>query len=246
MLKQIYHEWAQPIYSDLKNVILDTLFPIHCLVCSREGNFICAVCKSQLTRLETQICIVCKKPSPFGITHSGCESPHGVDGLIAVLNYRDENVSNCIIQGKYSFLPGVFKELGELLAYTLAHEYPQFLGDDELWLVCPIPLSDSRKRWRGFNQSEVLCSTVSHHTGLITSELLTRTKNTKTQKDLKREQRISNVSNAFTLKQKSDVKNKNVILVDDVTTTGSTLFEATKVLKRNGAKSVWCLVLARD
>ena len=76
--------------------------------------------------------------------------------------------------------------------------------------------------------------------------MLIRSKWTKTQKDLKKEARKENIEGVFKLKDGSNIENQNFILVDDVTTTGFTLLEATKILKRNGAKSVWCLTVARD
>jgi ComF family protein len=246
MYTKIYRGWVKPIYADIRDFVLDTLFPINCLVCATEGKFICDACKMKFARLEHQICIACRKPAPFGITHAGCSTSHGVDGLISVLNYHDENVSNGIITGKYNFIPGMFAILADVLVQKIDADYHQFLDMDDIWYACPVPLSPFRKRWRGFNQAEVLCDEISGKLGLIKLCALERNKNTKTQKDLKRAERIKNMEDAFRLRPKIDVHGKNIILVDDVTTTGSTLLEAAKALKRNGAKQVWCLTIARD
>jgi competence protein ComFC len=91
---------------------------------------------------------------------------------------------------------------------------------------------------------------ISRELDLPILDVLIRKKMTKTQKDLKKEQRIKNVANAFAFKsplfEKEGVRGSSFILVDDVTTTGSTLLEAAKVLKRNGAEKVICLTVARD
>lgn len=240
----MYKALIKPFFSDAKNFVLDTLFPIRCIVCEREGNFVCEQCLPGLTRIEHQICIICKKPSILGMTHPGCKTPHGADGLVSVFNYHDERVAKTIIKGKYSFLPGAYNILGSAVAGKIeSGEYKNIFAS--AWL-CPIPLSKSRRRWRGFNQAEVLCKTLRERLGFPLLPALVRTKSTKTQKDLKREQRLENVKDCFALAKGADVHGKDIILVDDVTTTGSTLLEAAKVLKRNGARTVWCLTVARD
>lgn len=259
----MYQNLIKPAFADLKTFVLDTLFPTRCLRCDREGKFICAGCLSVLKRLEHQHCIICQKPSIGGFTHPGCQTPYGADGLISILNYHDDDVANIIIKGKYNFLPGVFEELGNMLAEKIKNQYPNILISN-ISLV-PLPLHKRRLRWRGFNQAEILCRTIGAELNIRSTSVLVRCKATKTQKDLKRDQRIKNVANAFSLSPtpllfkegwppQADgvvgdiptIKNQNLILVDDVTTTGSTLLEAAKVLKRKGAAKVWCLTVARD
>lgn len=202
-----------------------------------------------LKTLENQRCIVCQKAALFGITHPGCLTPYGADGLISFYDYHDEKVSKIIIAGKYNFLPGVYKILGAIIAQKIKAHHAELLSTNNLalsTLLCPIPLHTTRKRWRGFNQAEVLCQSLSAELGLPTADVLHRNKITQTQKDLKKDKRLKNVSDAFKLKPGADVRGKNLILIDDVTTTGATLQEAAKVLKRNGAAKVMCLTVARD
>ena len=269
-------QFLKPFLADVKKFVLDTLFPITCIHCETEGNFVCANCKSAWTGVGFQKCIICRKPSPLGFTHPGCKSPHAPEGLVSFFDYHDKKVSRTIIAGKYHFLPGVFTELGLMAGEKIfAREYktifeipPMPPSDTSLptssFSLVPIPLAKSRQRWRGFNQSEILCKALSDSLGLPVAQVLTRKKSTKTQKDLKREQRIENVAGAFAvspspfeeragvrlqsqiLNLKSKISNQSFILVDDVTTTGSTLLEAAKVLKRNGAGKVWCLTVAQD
>ncbi len=244
----MYQFLLKPLFTDIKTFVLDTLFPITCLACEQEGAFICPNCKSQLKKLEHQRCIVCQKPTPFGLTHPVCQTPLGANGLISFYDYHNEKVSNIIIKGKYSFLPEVYKILGQMIAEKLKTDYPELLSTP--YTLTPIPLHSSRLRWRGFNQAEILCQTLSEQLNLPVADVLTRTKITKTQKDLKKEARIKNVAAAFTVEKGLDpslqIHDKNFILIDDVTTTGATLQQAAQVLKRNGATKIICLTVARD
>lgn len=240
----MYESFLKPFATDIKTFILDTLFPISCLSCGEEGNFICLDCKGTMKTLEHQRCIVCQKQTPFGLTHPGCQTSHGADGLISFYDYHDEKVAQIIIKGKYSFVYGAYDILGKILAQKIKNDHQHLLSMP--FTLTPIPLHSSRQRWRGFNQAEILCETLSKEFGLPCTSLLVRCKITKVQKDLKKEQRLKNVSDAFKLKADVNIKGKSIILVDDVTTTGSTLQEAAKVLKRNGAAKVICLTVARD
>jgi ComF family protein len=235
--------FVKPLFVDVKTFVLDTLFPISCLSCGTEGEFICGDCKSTIKSLEHQRCIVCQKAAPFGFTHPHCQTPHGADGLISFFDYHDEKISKIIIGGKYNFIPQTFELLGQIIAHQLSTNYHLLSSN---YSIAPIPLHVTRHRWRGFNQAEVLCKSIADVLGVPKQELLVRSKMTKTQKDLNKESRSKNVADAFKLKPGADVHNKNIILVDDVTTTGSTLQEAAKILKRNGAVKVICLTVARD
>ena len=147
-----------------------------------------------------------------------------------------------------------------MIAEKLREAYPNLLISTNFFLA-PVPLHSSRRRWRGFNQAEILCQALAEELSLPIMDVLVRNKSTKTQKDLKKEQRMKNVANVFALSPKilnpgpasaraerdgSAILNQNFILVDDVATTGATLQEAAKILKRNGAAKVICLTVARD
>lgn len=116
----------------------------------------------------------------------------------------------------------------------------------EKTMLVPIPLHKSKLRGRGYNQAEVLSRGLGKKFGLPTKNLLQRIKNTPSQFKLSREDRISNVKSAFRLKEgkQTEVTHKTVFLVDDVLTSGATLAEAARTLKREGAKAVFGLALA--
>lgn len=265
----MYHDLLKPFLSDIKTLVLDTLFPIRCLACETEGpKFICDDCAAALAPLPHQFCISCQKPSIGGLTHPKCLTPHAADALISVFDYHDEKVANILIKGKYSFLPAVYQELGKLMAEKLITDHPHLLNQKSKILnlkLAPIPLHKWRQRWRGFNQSEILAQSLAQNLGAFCTsvpfgklmvvsvvEPLVRCKFTRTQKNLKKTERIKNLESAFALSSSSPlegegrVRGNNFLLIDDVTTTGSTLLEAAKVLKRNGAEKVYCLTVARD
>ena len=112
-------------------------------------------------------------------------------------------------------------------------------------LVVPVPLYKTRQKKRGFNQAEIISVKFNEVLGLhIEVNNLIRKENTPTQTKLTRRERQDNLKNAFEVKNKGAFKNKNVLLIDDVFTTGATTEECTKMLKRAGVKNVYILTLA--
>lgn len=240
----MYQGYIKPFWQDVSKLVLDTLFPISCFACKKEGEYLCEACRSKLKAID-QICIVCRKPSLAGLTHPKCFSSHTADQLISFFDYKDDLTSKLIIRGKYYFIPDIFKLFGKIISPLLENDFPQLLKQNNI-ILTPIPLHPWRKRWRGFNQAEILSQSLAEHLNLKMESLLKRTKFTKTQKDLKKEERQKNSANAFDLLPNVVLKNRIVILLDDVTTTSSTLLEAAKVLKRGGAEKVICLTIARE
>jgi ComF family protein len=112
-------------------------------------------------------------------------------------------------------------------------------------IISFVPLHFRRKAMRGYNQSEILARLIGQKTGLKVLDLLKKAKSTTRQAELSGTKRRKNLENAFRVKKGIDIKNKKIIIVDDVMTTGSTLEECARVLKTAGAKEVWGLVIAR-
>jgi ComF family protein len=109
----------------------------------------------------------------------------------------------------------------------------------------PVPLHPTRQRERGFNQASLIAELLSAQTSIPARPLLERTRYTTTQTALDRSERMENLHNAFRLRKNGDVRGLRVLLVDDVLTTGSTLNECARVLKRAGAFSVHAATAAR-
>lgn len=230
--------------------LLDLLFPRHCLGCGKTGSYFCSSCLNLVTVNPERICPVCQKGSIGGLTHPGCLKPQGLAGLTTIFPYEGL-VERAIKKIKYRFVSDLAGELVEL--------FLSFCGEDEAFrrfcqgkpVLIPIPLHPGRWRWRGFNQSELLGRLVAENLGLnFWPNFLVRVKNTRPQVELDKKARRKNIQNAFALNKNSQfaiqkLDNSQFILFDDVWTSGATLKEATKVLKRSGVTKVWGLTLAR-
>ena len=110
-------------------------------------------------------------------------------------------------------------------------------------VLMPVPLFWWKKLRRGYNQAELLAQIISQETGMPIQNVLTRVKNTKTQTRLRESERCDNVKKAFTV-QTNDIKDKKILLIDDVLTTGTTMNECARVLKDAGAGEVYACVAA--
>jgi len=116
----------------------------------------------------------------------------------------------------------------------------------ENFIILPVPLHPKKERKRGFNQSKLISEAVAKNFDLEMSDCLKRIKNNKPQASLKdNEARIKNMAGCFRIKNSELVKNKNILLVDDVFTSGATINEAVRILKESGAKKIIVLVIAK-
>lgn len=222
--------------------IWEWLFPKRCFGCKVWGEYVCAGCVNRIRVMDNQICPICNRGSAGGMTHPRCRGQDQMDGLTAVLAYS--GLTKRLIKAfKYQWVETLANDLMELIIS---------LGDwrmvaGQKWVVTAIPLHPQRERWRGFNQAEVIAKAVAAYgRWKYQGGVLIRTRKTKPQMSLKRQEREENMTGAFGAGQElSRVKGKPVLLVDDVWTTGATLREAAKVLKRAGAIKVWGFTLAR-
>ncbi len=231
--------------TDILKLVLDTIFPIYCLTCKNQSSqYFCLLCVKLLDRLPTQLCIVCRKPSVAGFTHPLCRSTQSPEAIISIYDYHDKYIAKAIIVGKYKFVRQIYKELGAELSEYLLSEFPFTLENADF--ISPVPLNKARQRWRGFNQAEILAQALSEKSNIPIFNLLIRKKNTKTQKDLPLSERLKNVRDAFIVTSTQNLSNKNILLIDDVCTTGATLRQAAKALKKGGANRVTCITLAAD
>ncbi len=229
------------IFSRLLNEALDYIFPAFCAKCGQEGIYLCPTCGQKLLRLQQQRCLICQKPSPFGKTHTTC-SKTKIDGIISALPYHDPAIKNLIEIFKYKFID-ISELLGNFMVEAINNqELNNFFKD---FIIIPVPLHKRRFRWRGFNQSQLLAQTLSSSLGIpIEDKIISRIRYTKPQVELKHDERKLNVKGAFEVV--GDPTGKNFLLVDDVVTTGATINELAKLLKKKKAHSVWALTLAAD
>ena len=221
---------------------VDVLFPKRCVVCRDSGAYLCSECVGKFRVQDERICPMCGSLSMRGRTHSGCAKPQGLDGLVAGFEYTGV-MRRMLGAYKYRLISDLTETLVELWVSMVDVD---FLGSD-VWVVVPVPLYVSRERWRGFNQAALLGQALADYYGYVfLGDGLERTRDTRVQMRLDREDRLVNMLGAFGSGSKIDeVRGRRVLLVDDVWTTGATMRECGKVLKRNGAKKVWGVVMAR-
>ncbi|MBI4037486.1 ComF family protein [Candidatus Curtissbacteria bacterium] len=219
--------------------VLDLFFPKKCVSCHRFGNYLCNNCRENLKQ-AAPVCPVCGRQAVAGVTHPGCKRRLTLDGLVAPFKYEGP-VKQMITKIKYKFAYDISKRLVEIVC----EELWRFRLPQEFKLV-PIPLHAARRRWRGFNQAELIIKNINNEYKVEYSDLLVRVRNTKSQVGLKKDQRAGNIKGAFAVKAGFGVKGKSLIIVDDVFTSGSTMNEACRVLKKAGAASVWGMAAAYD
>lgn len=230
--------------------IAELLYPKRCIRCRRSGDYVCDRCFAGITFLEYQLCGVCQKGSIDGLTHPKCRTANGIDGIFSSIAYRGI-VKKLLYQFKYPpYLSDLRGILGKLLYEGLIQQeaFEKFIEDKGV-LIISVPLHKSRERRRGYNQSALLAKELAEKLKILfVSDVLIRQKQTKPQFELKKEERKQNILGAFTINQKFKnlIKSKKIIVVDDITTTGSTIRECAKMLKHNGAKSVIGVTLAHE
>lgn len=226
----------------LRAWLLDLIFPALCAGCGDEGFHLCPACQLGL-RTHAPACPICKKRNFSGILCVSCRPPGGLRRFLAPYSYRDPIVRELIHTYKY----GGVREL----ASSFADDITAFLSSYGIrprraMLLVPVPLARSRQRERGFNQSLLLARELSGRLGLAVAPALKRIRATQPQIDMdSHDRRRANVAGAFRAADAEAVRNKSVILVDDVSTSGATLTEASRALREAGAKSVWGIAIAK-
>ena len=233
-----------PIWTKIKNFLLDIIFPIECLGCRKEGAWLCQKCLDKFDLLDSFSCPFCGLKVKNGEICKSCRDKFVLDGMIIATSYNNEILKKAIHTLKYKFVPDIAEILGKFLtqAITKTNRF-----EPSEYKLIPIPLHKKRLLKRGFNQAEFLCQDLTKSFGLeLLSGALKRKRQTDSQASLLKEQRIKNIQGAFVCIQPEKVKDKKIILIDDVFTTGSTIQEAAKVLKEAGCIEVWGLTLAHD
>ena len=222
--------------------VLDLIFPKTCLGCGKEGKYLCDDCLAKV-RPAKPICAYCEKASIDGFSHVKCAKKLGLDGLTSIWEYEGV-IRKAILSLKYKYSTLVGQELSEKFIGRLLTGCDPVKAD----VLIPIPLYWYRENTRGFNQSVEIGREVAAQMGWkFISDLLIKTKSTVSQVELKGNARRQNLKDAFVLNpQRSPFTvHQSLILFDDVFTTGSTLREAVKILKRAGVEKVWGLTIAR-
>lgn len=224
----------------IASFFLEIFFPKRCVDCGKQAErFVCYECIKKIEKIRTGTCPSCGKISQLSKYCPVCRMPY-LSGIIAAARYEAGPVKEMVHHLKYSGMAGLSEELGELIIERLLRE--PFKGS---LAIVPVPLYRKREFSRGFNQAELIARYISKRLNISGGMALKRIKNTESQVKLSGDLRKKNLIGAFVCIDRELIAGKTVLLVDDVTTTGSTLNECAKILKQNGAKSVFGVVVAR-
>jgi ComF family protein len=230
-----------PQITNLKRVALDLLFPSWCIGCGREGSYICDSCQRLLPLIVPPICPRCGRPLSYENLCPGCtEERAEIDGIRAPFLFNGV-IRQAIHELKYRNLRAVVPLLGGFLNnFLLENPVP---GN----VLVPVPIHRKRQHERGYNQSSLLARELGRRCGLpVVEDCLIRHTHTPPQARTPGAiDRRKNVANAFACRDER-LKSKQVLLIDDVSTSGATLNACAGVLKSAGAETVWGLVLALE
>lgn len=236
-------------------------FPKICYGCGKEGLFVCPDCRPKVARaINSLVCPTCQKPSPLGLTHNECRRPNGLDGLISYYRYSGW-AKEIVKDAKFGLSPHwrAMKELAEEFADEIATRSSLSAIREESTAVVPIPLHWFRKMKRGFNQAEIIAKPIAESLNLpLKTDLIERSTYSLPQTLVKDRSRRANVKKAFSINSEFSIsyeagfcsagqhsKLVNVLLIDDVWTSGATMKECCRTLKLSGVKTVWGITLLR-
>ena len=228
------------------------LYPPACVGCERAlpaGEYLCADCGGDARRIEPPFCRVCSLPfagemPEGGFTCSNClDRRFAFDCAVSARRHTGV-VRDLVSRFKYRHEHFLRRPLGRWLAEAWDTD-PRLRTGPSIGALVPVPLHPQRRRERGFNQAEVLCRLLGTHAKLPVWNALQRVRFTETQTHLARDERLENLRGAFAAARRRPVSGAHLLLVDDVFTTGSTVNECARVLRKSGAASVRVLTVAR-
>lgn len=221
--------------------VLDCLFPPFCCDCGKLGCEICPDCWKKIAVInQNLICPICGDISPQKTICASC----GSNTKPAFFQMRSWGIYSGVLKKaiqRLKFERG-FGVIPYLIPVCVEFISSLHISID---LIIPVPLSKKRLKERGYNQSDLIANSISKRLGMPYSlKSLTRIKSTRSQVGLNAMERAENVLNAFEGNPEL-LKDRSVLLIDDITTTGSTINESSKALMTAGAKRVYCFTIAR-
>ena len=229
---------------------VDLVFPPRCPACARRRArpSLCHICLANIPRVHSPLCPTC------GVPFHGCGPDHECSGCLTKRRYFNRaracavyggiiGADNPLALALHRYKYGCDVTLAPTLGKFLADYCPLTVDHD---LLVPVPLHINRLRWRGFNQALLLAKPLAKHcSAQLHPFVLCRTRATQPQVGLGEAERRSNIAGAFAVRDAALVRNRSVLLLDDVYTTGATVNECARTLRRAGARQVDVLVLAR-
>ena len=210
-------------------ILFNFLFPPACSVCGKiDKNWLCSKCESRVQRLE--------KSKLINIEDRKYEK------MLYIFKY-ESLVRKLILRYKFSNKAYLNHFFVNIIVKNQANSKLLKKYD----LIIPVPMHKKKMQKRGYNQTELIANELSSFLGIPTkNDILTKVVNTTTQSKLSGKARQSNIQHAFFIKNDIEVEDKKIILLDDISTTGATSEECSRVLKNSGAKEILVLILAKD
>lgn len=221
----------------------DIFFPPRCVSCNKSGNWLCDNCAKEIKLIKTSTCFKCGRLSDDYKVCKNCRQNINFNRCFVGCVWKEGVLRNVLHKFKYKRVRVLANDLGKILS-DLIQPYSR-----EDLIFVPVPLHYRRRWQRGFNHARELSNVIKENVfGEHIADLLIKKKITPTQVGLSRKERLQNLEGSFIVSSKylEKVKNKTIVLVDDVVTTGATLNVCSKVLKNAGAKEVWGLVVAKS
>lgn len=224
---------------NIKEFILDIIFPKKCVSCGKLDTLFCEKCRAQIIFLKTQNCPFCLKITPRGRVCPSCKGKSALTGVYVVAHF-EEPLKEAIHKFKYEFVKALKDDLAEI-TWPYLEDFPK-----KAVLTC-VPSNPKRLAWRGYNQAEEIAKILAQNTGMrFYPNLLKRTKYMTPQTQLNRKERFKNVQSSFAARKKLDLSGKTVIIFDDLVTSGATLDACAREIRKMGATRVCGFVLARN
>lgn len=208
----------------LKEKLMDFFYPPHCMACGTllsDKKEFCKECVETIQRVKLK--------EVYNVNNR-------YNAATGAFYYNGAG-KTMLLRYKYAGKHYLSKTFSKYMAQAVEEQYSGIVFD----IITYVPMTKLEKSLRHFNQSKLLAKQLSKVLGIECASLLKKTKNTKKQHKLNDEARMQNLKNCFAAKNKENIKGKMVLLVDDVKTTGTTLNECSKALRRAGAKAICCV-----
>ena len=222
----------------LKRIISWIFFPERCSICGEIKPFLkpyCPKCKIDTRAISTEACDKCGHEKCMCNDDAYIDLPH-----FTAVYYYEGQLKRSLLNFKF------YSEISyaDIFGKAMAERIKEIYSDIDFDGVCFVPMTKQAEFQRGYNQSELLASKVAKELNIPLMANLKKSKNSHKQKDLSATERRENVKDTFSVVSQADIKDKTLILCDDIKTTGSTLKECSDMLLSAGAKDVYCLCLA--
>lgn len=230
-------------------LVLNFLFPQICIICGKlNKHYICASCEKRFEKYRKYNLIDNQKLMQNKLNQE--------------VNFKFYEIDNQILY--WDKMMYIFDYKGIVRKTILEYKFGEKLYISNFWayeilkskkiyeilnfcdIIIPVPMYKKKQSQRGYNQTELITKILQEKSGIKEEKVLLKVKNTKTQSLLEINERKHNIENSFCIKNSEIVKNKNVIIFDDIYTTGATVNEISKLLKDANAKEVFVLVIAKD